>query len=69
MPLQKILWQKRVGMESIQVETVVQIIALLGGTVTLLLGLLQIVDTYLDIGKKLHKRRLMRKRKRPDRAA
>lgn len=56
-------------MASIQVEIVVQIIALLGGTVTLLLGLIQIVDTYLDIGDKLHKRRLMRKRKRPDQAA
>lgn len=56
-------------MASIQVETIVQVITILGCTVTLLLALLQIVETYLNIGEKLRKRRLLQKQKRPDRAA
>ena len=56
-------------MANIQIETAVQVITILGGTVALLLAVLQIAETYLDIGEKLRKRRLVRKRKRPNRAA
>jgi hypothetical protein len=52
-------------MANIELETVGQIVAILGGAVALLLALLQIVDTYVDIGDKLHKRRLDRKNQAP----
>lgn len=48
-------------MANIQIETAVQVITILGGTVALLLAVMQIVDTYLDIGEKLRKKRLRRK--------
>ena len=38
-------------------ESVVQIVAILGGSVAALLAALEIVDTYLDIGKKLREQR------------
>jgi hypothetical protein len=52
-------------MASIQVESVVQVVTILGGIVALLLALLQIVETYLDIGEKLRKQRLRKKEKPP----
>jgi hypothetical protein len=39
------------------VESLVQFITILGGAVALVLALLQIIETYLDIGDKLRKRR------------
>lgn len=51
-------------MASVQVESVVQVVTILGGVFALLLALLQIVETYLDIGEKLHKQRLRRKQRR-----
>ena len=50
-------------MASIQVEFVVQAITILGGAVALLLALLQIVETYLDIGEKLRKQRFRKKQR------
>lgn len=44
-------------------ETVVHIVTIVGGTVTLVLALLQIVETYLDVGDKLRKRRQHKKHK------
>ncbi len=54
-------------MADIQVETLVQVVTVLGGTIALLLAVLQIVETYLDIGEKLRKQRLRKKQKGPDR--
>lgn len=56
-------------MANIQIETLVQAVTILGGTVALLLAVLQIVETYLDIGEKLHKQRLRKKQKPPDQPA
>jgi hypothetical protein len=56
-------------MANIQMETLVQVVTILGGTVALLLAVLQIVETYLDIGEKLRKQRLRNKQKRPDQSA
>lgn len=53
-------------MADIQLETMVQAITILGGTVALALAALQIVETYLDIGEKLRKKRLRRKQKHTD---
>lgn len=53
-------------MADIQLETMVQAITILGGTVALLLAALQIVETYLDIDEKLRKQRLRKKQKRTD---
>lgn len=54
-------------MANIQMEPLVQAVTILGGTVALLLAVLQIVETYLNIGEKLHKQRLRKKQKPPDR--
>lgn len=51
-------------MASIQVEFVVQVVTILSGAVALALALLQIVETYLDIGEKLRKQRLRSKQRR-----
>ena len=48
-------------MDTVNHETVLQIVTILGGTIALLLAVLQIVETYLDIAEKLHKRRLKQK--------
>lgn len=53
-------------MASIQIESVVQVVTILGGIVALLLALLQIVDTYLDIGEKLRKQRSRKKQKQQE---
>ncbi len=53
-------------MANIQIETVVQVVTILGGTVALALAALQIVETYLDMGEKLHKKRLRKKQKRTE---
>ena len=50
-------------MAGIQIEIVVQVVTVLGGIVALLLALLQIVETYLDIGEKLRKQRLRKKQR------
>ena len=54
-------------MANIQMEILVQAVTILGGTVALLLAVLQIVETYLDIGEKLRKQRLRKKQKQSDR--
>ena len=56
-------------MANIQMEMLVQAVTILGGTVALLLAVLQIVETYLDIGEKLRKQRLRKKQKPPDQPA
>lgn len=48
-------------MEGVNLETLLQGVTILGGIVALFLALLQIVETYVDIGDKLHKRRLSRR--------
>lgn len=48
-------------MDTVNLETVLRIVTILGGTIALLLAVLQIVETYLDIGEKLQKRRLKQK--------
>lgn len=53
-------------MEGINLETLLQVVTILGGIVALFLALLQIIETYVDIGDKLHKRQLERKNKVPD---
>jgi hypothetical protein len=53
-------------MEYIDLETSVQFVTILGGAIALLLAVLQIIETYLDIGEKLSKRRLARKQKRSE---
>ena len=52
-------------MESTNLETLLQIVTIIGGIVTLFLALLQIIETYVDIGDKIHKRRLERKNQAP----
>lgn len=52
-------------MEGINLETILQVVTILGGIIALFLALLQIVETYVDIGDKLHKRRLERKNQAP----
>ena len=52
-------------MEGTNLETLLQVVTIVGGIVALLLALLQIVETYVDIGDKLHKRRLDRKNQAP----
>lgn len=52
-------------MESANLETILQVVTILGGIIALFLALLQIVETYVDIGDKLHKRRLERKNQAP----
>jgi hypothetical protein len=51
-------------MAGIQLDTIVQVVTILGGLIALLLALLQIVETYLDVGEKLRKQRLRKKQKR-----
>ncbi len=48
-------------MEGINFETLMQVVTILGGTIGLFLVLLQIIETYVDIGDKLHRRQLDRK--------
>lgn len=48
-------------MESTNLETILQVVTILGGIIALFLALLQIIETYVDIGDKIHKRRLERK--------
>ncbi len=55
-------------MEGVDLETIVQVVTILGGIIALLLALLQIVETYVNIGDKLHKRQLDRKNKMPRQA-
>lgn len=52
-------------MEGINLETILQVVTILGGIIALFLALLQIIETYVDIGDKLHKRRLERKNQAP----
>ena len=52
-------------MEGINLETILQVVTILGGIIALFLALLQIVETYVDIGDKLHNRRLERKSQTP----
>lgn len=52
-------------MEGINLEVILKVVTILGGIVALFLALLQIVETYVDIGDKLHKRRLDRKNQAP----
>lgn len=52
-------------MEGITLETLHQVVTILGGIGALLLALLQIIETYVDIGDKLRKRRLDRKNQAP----
>ncbi len=49
-------------MNGINLETLLQVVTIVGGIVALFLALLQIVETCVDIGDKLHKRRLERKK-------
>jgi len=53
-------------MANIQIETMVQVVTILGGAVALALAALQIVETCLDIGEKLRKQRLRKKHKRTE---
>jgi len=52
-------------MEGINLETLLQVVTILGGIIALFLALLQIIETYVDIGDKLHKRRLDQKNQIP----
>lgn len=52
-------------MEGFNLEAAVQVVAIAGGAVGLLLAALQIADTWLDIGEKLRKRQRARRRKGP----
>lgn len=52
-------------MEGTNLETLLQVVTIVGGIVALFLAFLQIVETYVDIGDKLHKRRLDRKNRAP----
>lgn len=49
-------------MEGINLETIIQVVTILSSTIGLLLGLLQIIETYIDIRDKFHKRQLGHKR-------
>lgn len=51
-------------MAGLQLELVVQGVAILGGVVALLLAGFQILDVYLDINENLRKRRTRRKRRK-----
>lgn len=44
-------------MGTVDLETLLLVVTILGGAVALLLALLQMFDTYIDIGDKLRKRR------------
>jgi hypothetical protein len=55
-------------MEGINLDTNVQAVTILGGIIALFLALLQIIETYVDIGDKLRKRRLDRKNQAPRQA-
>ena len=48
-------------MDSANLEAILQVVTILGGAIALLLAVMQIFDTYLDIGEKLRKRRLRQK--------
>lgn len=50
-------------MANIQMETLVQAVTILGGIVALLLAVLQFVETYLDIGEKIRRKRLRNKQR------
>lgn len=56
-------------MEGINLETLLQVVTILGGIVAFFLALLEIIETYMDIGEKLRKQRLRKKQKSPDRPA
>lgn len=56
-------------MEGINLETLLQVVTIVGGIIALFLALLQIIETYVDIGDKLHKRRLERKNQTPGRSS
>jgi hypothetical protein len=51
---------------NIDLAAPVQLVSILGGTIALVLAILQIVETYLDTGEKLRQRRLEWKQKAPD---
>lgn len=44
-------------MTGLNLETAVQVVTIIGGIIALLLAAVQMVDTWLDIGEKLRKRR------------
>jgi len=44
-------------MDTVDLETLLLVVSILGGMIALLLALLQMIDTYIDIGDKLRKRR------------
>lgn len=48
-------------MASLSLEAVAQVVTIIGGAAALLLAALEMIDTYLDIGEKLRKRRAARK--------
>lgn len=52
-------------MEGINLEVILKVVTILGGIIALFLALLQIIETYVDIGDKLHKRQLERKNPAP----
>lgn len=45
-------------MNYLNLEVILLVVTILGGVVALVLAVFQLVDTYLDIGEKLKKRRL-----------
>ena len=53
-------------MASVNLESAVQIVAIVGGSIALLAASFQVVDTFLDINEKLYKRRFRRKESNPD---
>lgn len=50
-------------MDTLNSEAFLGVITIVGGVVALVLGIFQVVDTYLDIGDKLRKRRLRKNRR------
>lgn len=56
-------------MANMQLDAVVGVVTILGGAVALVLALLQIIETYLDVGEKLRKLRLRKKQGRTNKRA
>lgn len=50
-------------MDTLNFEAILGVVTIVGGLVALVLGIFQLVNTYLDIGDKLHKRQLRKTRR------
>lgn len=50
-------------MDTLNTEAILGVVTIVGGLVAIVLGIFQVVDTYLDIGDKLRKRQLRKTRR------